>query len=234
MPGFVRLVLYLLSSSIPASGLPKISFSNDKTSHSPTKTVRLVLYLLPSSIPASVIASFNTSFDVNIYRHINTTPGEGLAFIIAPDLDIPAQSYGQYLGLTNVSTDGNWRNNLIVIELDTVKQEFDPDDNHMGLNINSIKSNKVISLASQGMKNGTSWGLEGESEVEHGFGGFSLGEPKEMLNSVVVVEIEHVNLGILVVVIIVIRVLKLKLGFVKMEGEEEDLRNPSLPFTLTN
>ncbi|KAF6173784.1 hypothetical protein GIB67_017010 [Kingdonia uniflora] len=67
----------------------------------------------------------------------------------APDLDIPAQSYGQYLGLTNASTDGNWTNHLIAIELDTLKQEFDPDDNHMGLNINSIKSNKVVSLASQ-------------------------------------------------------------------------------------
>ncbi|KAF6141063.1 hypothetical protein GIB67_006508 [Kingdonia uniflora] len=67
------------------------------------------------------IASFSTSFDVNIYRHINTTPGEGLAFIIVPDLDIPAQSNGQYLGLTNVSTNGNWTKHLIAIELDTVK-----------------------------------------------------------------------------------------------------------------
>ncbi|KAF6139699.1 hypothetical protein GIB67_002504, partial [Kingdonia uniflora] len=91
------------------------------------------------------IASFNTSFDINIYRYINTTPGEGLAFIIAPDLDIPAQIYGQYLGLTNSSTDGNWTNHLIAIELDTVKQEFDPYDNHMSLNINNIKSNKAYS-----------------------------------------------------------------------------------------
>ncbi|KAF6160922.1 hypothetical protein GIB67_025457 [Kingdonia uniflora] len=100
---------------------------------------------------AGKIASFNTSFGVNIYRVNNTSPGEGFAFIIAPDLNIPAQSYGQYLGLTNASTDGNWTNHLIAIELDTVRQEFDPDDNHMGLNINSIKSNKVVSLASQGI-----------------------------------------------------------------------------------
>ncbi|KAF6173783.1 hypothetical protein GIB67_017009 [Kingdonia uniflora] len=101
---------------------------------------------------AGKIASFNTSFDVNIDRQENTTPGEGFAFIIAPDLNIPAQSYGQYLGLTNASTDGNWTNHLIAIELDTVRQEFYPDDNHMGLNINSIKSNKVVSLASQGIE----------------------------------------------------------------------------------
>ncbi|KAF6174474.1 hypothetical protein GIB67_004668 [Kingdonia uniflora] len=90
------------------------------------------------------IASFNTSFDINIYRHINTTLGKGLAFIIDPDFDIPAQIYGQYLGVTNASTDGNWKNHLIAIELDKIKQEFDPDDNHMALNINNIKSNKVV------------------------------------------------------------------------------------------
>ncbi|KAF6160925.1 hypothetical protein GIB67_025460 [Kingdonia uniflora] len=132
--------------------------SNDRETYLQNKSGRVLLkkrfklWEGDANSTAGKIASFNTSFDVNIYRQENTTPGEGFAFIIAPDLNIPAQSYGQYLGLTNASTDGNWTNHLIAIELDTVRQEFDPDDNHMGLNINSIKSNKVVSLASQGIE----------------------------------------------------------------------------------
>ncbi|KAF6167099.1 hypothetical protein GIB67_041354 [Kingdonia uniflora] len=41
----------------------------------------------------------------------------------------PSNSAGQYLGLTNSSTNGHSSNKFIAIELDTVKQDFDPDDN---------------------------------------------------------------------------------------------------------
>ncbi|XP_050366206.1 probable L-type lectin-domain containing receptor kinase S.5 [Argentina anserina] len=106
------------------------------------------------------VASFNTSFLINVYRLNNsdidensTIPGEGLAFIIAPNLTIPANSSGQYLGLTNVTTDGNAGNQLVAIELDTLKEgAFDPDSNHMGLNINSVKSNKTVPLSDYGIE----------------------------------------------------------------------------------
>ncbi|KAF6167097.1 hypothetical protein GIB67_041352 [Kingdonia uniflora] len=92
------------------------------------------------------VASFTSDFTVNIYR-FDGTPGEGFAFIIAPDLNHPSNSAGQYLGLTNSSTNGNSSNKFIAIELDTVKQDFDPDDNHMGLNINGIQSIQTTSLS---------------------------------------------------------------------------------------
>uniref|UniRef100_A0A5B6ZVE4 Putative clade XVI lectin receptor kinase n=1 Tax=Davidia involucrata TaxID=16924 RepID=A0A5B6ZVE4_DAVIN len=106
-----------------------------------------------SSTKRKRVASFNTSFLINVHR-LNPTeiPGEGLAFVIAPDKDLPPGSDGQYLGLTNSTTDGNSDNQLVAIELDTFKQDFDPDDNHVGLNINSVRSTKNVSLTPLGFE----------------------------------------------------------------------------------
>ncbi|XP_022759220.1 probable L-type lectin-domain containing receptor kinase S.5 [Durio zibethinus] len=100
----------------------------------------------PKETAVSRVASFNTSFLINVFRVNDSVPGEGLTFLIAPDLILPPGSSGQYLGLTNSSTDGLSSNNFVAIELDTYKQDFDPDDNHIGLNINSVHSNKTVSL----------------------------------------------------------------------------------------
>ncbi|KAK4790935.1 hypothetical protein SAY86_031348 [Trapa natans] len=98
------------------------------------------------------VASFNTSFIINIFRTDNQIPGEGLAFVIAPDLDVPPGSSGQYLGLTNSTTDGNSGNHLLAVEFDTFKQDFDPDSNHVGLDINSVRSSHTASLTGFGLQ----------------------------------------------------------------------------------
>ncbi|GAB2301985.1 hypothetical protein Dimus_036010 [Dionaea muscipula] len=94
-----------------------------------------------------IIASFNTSFLLNIYRINGSAAGEGMAFVISPDIDIPPASDGGYLGLTNSTTNGRAPENLITIEFDTFKPGSDPDNNHIGLNINNVISNKTTSLS---------------------------------------------------------------------------------------
>ncbi|CAJ2646820.1 unnamed protein product [Trifolium pratense] len=98
---------------------------------------------------AGKLVSFNTSFLINVFRYNNGTPGEGLAFVIAPSLSIPLNSSGGYLGLTNATTDGNVTNRFVAVELDTVKQNYDPNNNHIGLNINSVISNVTVPLRSE-------------------------------------------------------------------------------------
>ncbi|XP_076943216.1 putative L-type lectin-domain containing receptor kinase S.5 [Bidens hawaiensis] len=88
----------------------------------------------------TTVASFTTSFLINMFPKNNTTPGEGLAFLIAPAIDVPSNSHGPYLALTNQTLDNQTTNGIVAVEFDTVKQDYDVDNNHVGLNIHSIRS----------------------------------------------------------------------------------------------
>ncbi|XP_044508056.1 probable L-type lectin-domain containing receptor kinase S.5 [Mangifera indica] len=92
------------------------------------------------------LASFNSTFVINLFRDPEWEPGHGLAFLIAPNYSLPVSSYGQWLGLTNGTTDGSRENYFVAVEFDTREQEFDPDGNHIGLNINSVNSTRYVSL----------------------------------------------------------------------------------------
>ncbi|XP_031110074.1 probable L-type lectin-domain containing receptor kinase S.5 [Ipomoea triloba] len=107
----------------------------------------------------SSVASFESYFRINVAPQ-NDTAGEpppnntlgGLAFLIAPNMDSPpANSSGKFLGLTNASTDGNSTNQIIAVEFDNSMQDSDPDDNHIGIDINSYTSKKVQSLTPLGI-----------------------------------------------------------------------------------
>ncbi|XP_051203204.1 probable L-type lectin-domain containing receptor kinase S.5 [Lolium perenne] len=99
------------------------------------------------------LASFSAVFTVNVYRFNGTEPAEGFAFLIAPSADAPPPgSYGGFLGLTNAATDGNGANQIVAVELDTEKQPYDQDDNHVGLNVNSVVSVANASLTPLGIE----------------------------------------------------------------------------------
>ncbi|KAF7090678.1 hypothetical protein CFC21_093386 [Triticum aestivum] len=99
------------------------------------------------------VASFSTVFKVNLFRATPSVKGEGFAFLIASDGGAPPPpgSHGGYLGLTNASTDGSAANGFAAVELDTVKQSYDPDDNHVGLDVNGVRSKVAASLTPFGI-----------------------------------------------------------------------------------
>ncbi|PON48341.1 Lectin [Trema orientale] len=104
-----------------------------------------------------VIASFTTNFVINMYRNEAWDRGEGLAFLIAPGYDLPNESHGQWLGLTNATADGDPGNRMVAVEFDTKKQGFDPIGSHVGLNINSVVSSKTVPMEFEPITNHSVW-----------------------------------------------------------------------------
>ncbi|CBI30009.3 unnamed protein product, partial [Vitis vinifera] len=93
-------------------------------------------------------ASFNSTFVLNISNKTNQG-GEGLAFILTGRTDLPQNSHGQWLGIVNESTNGSATAKIVAVEFDTRKSyPEDLDDNHVGLDVNSIYSITQQSLQS--------------------------------------------------------------------------------------
>ncbi|XP_030927530.1 L-type lectin-domain containing receptor kinase IV.1-like isoform X2 [Quercus lobata] len=91
--------------------------------------------------------SFSTTFVFAIVSEYPTLSGHGIAFVIAPTRGLPGALPSQYLGLFNDTNNGNSTNHVVAIELDTIQShEFnDTNDNHVGVDINSLESVKSTS-----------------------------------------------------------------------------------------
>ncbi|CAM8921951.1 unnamed protein product [Rhodiola kirilowii] len=102
------------------------------------------------------LTDFTTHFSFNISSEENQTIyGDGLAFFLAPvQSTIPPNSTGGYLGLVNPHTPSNASENQIVaVEFDTFQNTWDTSPNHVGINVNSVKSVKTVNWTSS-MRNG--------------------------------------------------------------------------------
>ncbi|KAK1365430.1 Clade XI lectin receptor kinase [Heracleum sosnowskyi] len=98
----------------------------------------------------SPVHSFSTCFAFSIVPEYPKLGGHGLAFTITPSKDFVNFALpSQYLGLLNATDLGNFSNHLLAVEFDTVQDfEFgDINDNHVGININSLESNKSAKAA---------------------------------------------------------------------------------------
>ncbi|KAJ4800796.1 Concanavalin A-like lectin protein kinase family protein [Rhynchospora pubera] len=90
------------------------------------------------------ILSFSTMFVFGIISGFPDLNGHGITFTISPTKDLSNALANQYLGLFNDTNNGNLTNHIFAVELDTIySSEFgDIDDNHVGIDINSLKSYK--------------------------------------------------------------------------------------------
>ncbi|XP_008785740.2 L-type lectin-domain containing receptor kinase S.4-like [Phoenix dactylifera] len=99
------------------------------------------MLLNPRSMTQTTI-SFSTTFVFDIIT-VGNGGGHGLAFAVAPTKTLEG-SCCQYLGLLNRSSNGNSSNHIFAVEFDTVQGSDlfkDIDDNHVGVDINSLVSN---------------------------------------------------------------------------------------------
>ncbi|KAH1045565.1 hypothetical protein J1N35_036349 [Gossypium stocksii] len=91
--------------------------------------------------------SFSTAFAFAMAPAYPTFGGHGLAFVLSPSKQIAGHD-GQYLGLLNPSTPhgNNSSNPVFAVEFDTSKDiEFgDINDNHVGIDLNSMHSNASV------------------------------------------------------------------------------------------
>ncbi|KAK1320892.1 L-type lectin-domain containing receptor kinase IV.1 [Acorus calamus] len=87
------------------------------------------------------VLSFSTSFVFAIVNNNTATGGHGFALTISPTNRLIGQP-GAYLGLFTAANDGNASNHILAVEFDTIQTGMgDIDDNHVGVDINSIRSN---------------------------------------------------------------------------------------------
>ncbi|XP_066377553.1 L-type lectin-domain containing receptor kinase SIT2-like [Miscanthus floridulus] len=91
---------------------------------------------------AGAVRSFSTSFVFGILSAYPDISAHGIVFVVSPTTDFSTALASQYLGLVNVTSNGDERNRIFGVELDTLQQdEFrDINDNHVGVDINGLIS----------------------------------------------------------------------------------------------
>lgn len=92
----------------------------------------------------NITADFTTYFEFVILfsnGRPNASAG-GIAFFIASENSTspPLNSGGGWLGLFNQSNDDNPSNQMVAVEFDIFRDPWDPSDNHVGVDVNSIVS----------------------------------------------------------------------------------------------
>ncbi|WOG94437.1 hypothetical protein DCAR_0313733 [Daucus carota subsp. sativus] len=97
---------------------------------------------LKNGTNSSLVYSFSTTFVFAIVPKYSQVSAHGMSFVIAPTKDLSAAAPSEYLGIFNPTSNGNASSHVFAVELDTFRnlQFQDINDNHVGIDINSLNS----------------------------------------------------------------------------------------------
>ncbi|KGN56317.1 L-type lectin-domain containing receptor kinase IX.1 [Cucumis sativus] len=88
------------------------------------------------------VTNFTTHFSFRVTQLNQSSFGDGIAFFIVPyESKLPANSTGGFLGLfsSDLAFDSS-KNQVFGVEFDSKQDDWDTSDDHLGINVNSIKS----------------------------------------------------------------------------------------------
>uniref|UniRef100_A0A803LX26 non-specific serine/threonine protein kinase n=1 Tax=Chenopodium quinoa TaxID=63459 RepID=A0A803LX26_CHEQI len=93
--------------------------------------------------------SFSTTFAFAIDADLPGHGGHGLAFVISSSMNFEYAIPQEYIGLFNASNNDNISNHIFAVELDIVQNPMfeDIDGNHVGIDVNGLKSIDSASAA---------------------------------------------------------------------------------------
>uniref|UniRef100_A0ACD5UYH4 Uncharacterized protein n=1 Tax=Avena sativa TaxID=4498 RepID=A0ACD5UYH4_AVESA len=93
-------------------------------------------------LPGGAVQSFSASFVFGILTTYPNLSCHGITFVVAPSKNFSTALAAQYMGLANFDNNGNTSNHIFAAEIDTMQNiEFeDIDNNHVGVDINGLRS----------------------------------------------------------------------------------------------
>ncbi|KAF0933770.1 hypothetical protein E2562_019238 [Oryza meyeriana var. granulata] len=99
----------------------------------------------PEGGEKKAVKSFSASFVFGIVPPAPGIGGHGIALVVAPTKDLSSGLASTYMGFLNKSNNGDDNNHIFAVELDTIQSPefFDIDDNHVGIDINSLVSSNA-------------------------------------------------------------------------------------------
>ncbi|CAL9168183.1 unnamed protein product [Musa hybrid cultivar] len=91
------------------------------------------------------LTDFTTNFSFIIDSVNQSSYADGLAFFLSPyGSTFPTYSRGAFLGLYSNSSMDNTTVKTVAVEFDTFSNDWDPKGDHLGIDVNSIISNKTV------------------------------------------------------------------------------------------
>ncbi|KMT07381.1 hypothetical protein BVRB_6g150070 [Beta vulgaris subsp. vulgaris] len=116
----------------------------------------------PRPLKFNTSRSFSTTFTFAINTDVPGHGGHGIAFVISSSMNFEHAVPAEYLGIFNITSNGRKYNHVFAVELDTVQNAVfgDIDGNHVGIDVNGLRSVDSASVAYDSDETGTKMSLE--------------------------------------------------------------------------